>query len=68
MSYEKKRIPDCRNDAAAVTADPDKACDKCGAFGAYVWDGVNLCLQCYTEQGSCCAESEEPDAEPPPAQ
>ena len=39
--------------------DPTATCEHCGAFGAYVLDGATLCLSCYTERGSCCAEGEE---------
>jgi hemoglobin len=39
--------------------DPTATCERCGAFGAYALDGATLCLACYTERGSCCAEREE---------
>lgn len=39
--------------------DPAATCEQCGAFGAYALDGATLCLSCYTERGSCCAEREE---------
>ncbi len=65
MSDDKTTPPQCRSDAPGFAADPELPCDKCGKFGAYAWDGATLCLRCYTEQGSCCAEREEPDIRPP---
>lgn len=37
-------------------ADANATCDECGAFGAFAFDGVKLCVRCYTEKGSCCPE------------
>ena len=32
------------------------ACDECGTLGAFTFQGVKLCLHCYSEKGSCCPE------------
>lgn len=32
------------------------ACATCGKFGAYEFDGLHLCDDCYAQRGSCCAE------------
>jgi hypothetical protein len=32
------------------------ACDVCGRFGAFEFDGKNLCMDCYESHGSCCPE------------
>lgn len=45
--------------APALTLDENAICDQCGVFGAYAWEGATLCLSCYTERESCCAEREE---------
>lgn len=37
-------------------ADPNATCDRCGAYGAFAFADTSLCLQCYTEKGSCCPE------------
>lgn len=42
--------PPARNEAVT--------CERCGAFGAYAWDGMALCLDCYAAQCSCCNEFE----------
>lgn len=36
----------------------DKPCSECGQFGAYDFSGELLCLDCYQQRGSCCAERE----------
>ena len=36
--------------------DANAACDECGSLGAFAFEGVRLCLRCYSERGSCCAE------------
>ncbi len=36
-----------------VDFDPDTACDGCGCFGAFAFDGRHLCGDCYATQGSC---------------
>lgn len=38
--------------------EPDDTCAECGRFGAYEFDGTRLCLDCYEQRGSCCAERE----------
>lgn len=35
---------------------PDTACDSCGRFGAFEFDGHQLCHECYELRGSCCPE------------
>lgn len=37
-------------------ADANATCDGCGVFGAFAFGDGKLCLNCYTEKGSCCAE------------
>ena len=32
------------------------ACEACGQFGAYEFDGRRLCAECYEKCGSCCPE------------
>lgn len=39
-----------------VMFDPDAACEACGRFGAFRFDGRALCDECYTNSGSCCPE------------
>lgn len=51
--------PRCVSSNTEVKLNPNLRCESCGAAGAYEWDGAALCLQCYTERGSCCAEREE---------
>lgn len=34
----------------------DAVCGVCGRFGAYAFEGRNLCESCYVESGSCCPE------------
>ena len=46
--------------SAGLRALEDVTCERCGAHGAYLWDGAALCLQCTIEQGSCCSEFEQP--------
>lgn len=36
--------------------DPALVCDECGAFGAFEFGGVTLCVDCYAGKGSCCPE------------
>ena len=47
--------------SSAPVADPNAVCDECGAYGAFDFVDVKLCVQCYTEKGSCCAESGKDD-------
>jgi hypothetical protein len=35
----------------------ENACAECGRFGAYAFDGVEVCIECYQQRGSCCAET-----------
>jgi hypothetical protein len=39
-----------------VRFDPTAACDRCGQFGAFLFDGQTLCGDCYETRGSCCPE------------
>jgi hypothetical protein len=39
--------------------EPALACTQCGKFGAYAFDGEQLCTDCIHERGSCCAERED---------
>jgi hypothetical protein len=41
---------------APPVEDANATCDECGALGALTFDGVKLCLRCYSEKGSCCPE------------
>lgn len=34
----------------------EAACESCGCFGAYEFDGHRLCGDCYETRGSCCPE------------
>lgn len=53
MNQESKSaLPRC----SPVAADPDAICDACGAFGAFALGDMKLCLDCYSEKGSCCPE------------
>lgn len=31
-------------------------CAECGRFGAFPFDGIALCGDCYEQRGSCCPE------------
>ena len=57
MNQESKPPISC----TAPVVDPNAVCDQCGAFGAFDFVDVKLCVQCYTEKGSCCAESGKDD-------
>jgi hypothetical protein len=39
--------------------EPALSCNECGKFGAYVFDGGQLCGDCLHARGSCCAERED---------
>lgn len=39
-----------------VRLDETLPCDRCGRFGAYRFDGAQLCAECYEARGSCCPE------------
>jgi protein-arginine kinase activator protein McsA len=32
------------------------ACDVCGRFGAFEFEGTKLCAECYETRSSCCPE------------
>ena len=36
--------------------DENATCTGCGRFGAYLFDGEQLCGECYEKRGSCCPE------------
>ena len=40
---------------APLRLEPDAACDACGEFGAFRFDGETLCADCYAGRGSCCS-------------
>jgi hypothetical protein len=42
--------------------DENVACERCGRFGAYRFDGESLCADCYELRGSCCPEFGADDA------
>src|SRR5688572_28065419 len=46
VSSETERKPRLQEDAV---------CEVCGKYGAYVFDGKTLCVDCYEAAGSCCA-------------
>lgn len=39
-----------------VRFDENLACERCGRFGAYQFDGERVCADCYELRGSCCPE------------
>jgi hypothetical protein len=39
-----------------VEFDEKVACDRCGTFGAFVFETGKLCADCYGVAASCCAE------------
>jgi len=43
--------------------DAETACEVCGRFGAYLFEGKTLCAECYEASGSCCPEFEGPASE-----
>lgn len=36
--------------------DDHAACDTCGRFGAFRFEGETICPECYATRGACCAE------------
>jgi hypothetical protein len=42
--------------SAEVQFEEKTACDVCGKFGAFAFDGRKLCTDCYESFGSCCPE------------
>jgi hypothetical protein len=42
--------------STSVPFNPNTVCDRCGRFGAYLFDGEKLCAECYGLRGSCCPE------------
>jgi hypothetical protein len=43
---------------SGIRFDEEAACEQCGRFGAYQFDGKLLCAECYEQHGSCCPEFE----------
>jgi hypothetical protein len=43
---------------SGIRFDENAACEQCGRFGAYLFDGKLLCGECYEQHGSCCPEFE----------
>lgn len=41
---------------AKVNFDEAAVCDRCGVFGAYLFDGEKFCADCYATRCSCCPE------------
>jgi hypothetical protein len=41
---------------AKVEFDEKVACDRCGTFGAFLFETEKLCADCYGMRASCCAE------------
>jgi hypothetical protein len=39
-----------------VRFDENAACERCGQYGVYLFDGEKLCAACYEKRGSCCPE------------
>jgi hypothetical protein len=39
-----------------VPFDANTACERCGRFGVFVFDGEKICAECYQTSGACCAE------------
>lgn len=39
-----------------VRFDENAACERCGRFGVFAFEGEKLCAECYGASGSCCAE------------
>lgn len=40
----------------SVRFDERAVCDRCGRFGAYLFEGERLCADCYEMRSSCCPE------------
>lgn len=39
-----------------VEFDERLTCDRCGKFGAFLFESEKLCVDCYETRASCCAE------------
>jgi hypothetical protein len=50
------RMSEPEKSSCGVEFKQELACDVCGCFGAFVFDGKNLCTDCYEAHGSCCPE------------
>lgn len=49
--------------ACGVALDEAAVCDDCGRTGAYRVGTHSLCLDCYSNKGSCCPEFGRDDLE-----
>jgi hypothetical protein len=45
----------------ALKLNPGAICSECGVVGAFEFEGATLCLDCYTQKGSCCPEFSKDD-------
>ena len=52
--------------SAPVQFQENSVCCGCGQFGAFEFNGVNLCGDCYGESGSCCPGLGQDDEACPP--
>ena len=52
--------------SAPVQFQENSVCGGCGQFGAFEFNGVNLCGDCYGESGSCCPGLRQDDGPGPP--
>lgn len=43
----------------AVPYETEQSCGECGQPGAYAFEGARLCVDCYHQRGSCCAERDD---------
>jgi hypothetical protein len=43
--------------SSALRYEAEHTCTECGQFGAYAFEGAELCMDCYQQHGSCCAEN-----------
>jgi hypothetical protein len=53
LPVENVKTNDNKN--GGIRFDENEACESCGRFGAYAFDGEYLCPECYQQRGSCCA-------------
>lgn len=45
-----------REMSCEIRFNENAACERCGKFGAYEFDGAKLCVDCYETKGACCPE------------
>lgn len=41
---------------SSLQFDPQATCERCGKFGAFLFETEKLCVDCYETRASCCAE------------